>query len=72
MVFRASQAASCRGAFRKWHDITVEDDVSVLMELANGATASFITSTGDTPGTNRLGSLLSAVSWSWKKDGLPF
>ncbi|NLY51330.1 MAG: Gfo/Idh/MocA family oxidoreductase [Firmicutes bacterium] len=38
----------------KWHDITVEDDVSVLMELANGATASFITSTGDTPGTNRL------------------
>ena len=38
----------------KWHDITVEDDVSVLMELDNGATASFITTTGDTPGTNRL------------------
>jgi predicted dehydrogenase len=38
----------------KWHDITVEDDVSVLMELANGATASFITTTADTPGTNRL------------------
>ena len=38
----------------KWHDITVEDDVSVLMELQNGATASFITTTADTPGTNRL------------------
>ncbi|NMB44926.1 MAG: Gfo/Idh/MocA family oxidoreductase [Firmicutes bacterium] len=38
----------------KWHDITVEDDVLVLMELENGATASFITTTGDTPGTNRL------------------
>ncbi len=38
----------------KWHDITVEDDVSVLMEMENGATASFITTTGDTPGTNRL------------------
>ncbi|NMB23942.1 MAG: Gfo/Idh/MocA family oxidoreductase [Firmicutes bacterium] len=38
----------------KWHDITVEDDVSVLMELANGATASFVTTTADTPGTNRL------------------
>jgi len=38
----------------KWHDITVEDDVSVLMELENGAPAAFITTTGDTPGTNRL------------------
>lgn len=38
----------------KWHDITVEDDVSVLMEFENGATASFVTSTGDFPGTNRL------------------
>lgn len=38
----------------KWHDITVEDDVSVLMELEGGATASFITTTADTPGTNRL------------------
>jgi len=38
----------------KWHDITVEDDISVLMEMENGATASFITSTGDAPGTDRL------------------
>lgn len=38
----------------KWHDITVEDDVTAMMELENGATASFITTTGDFPGTNRL------------------
>ncbi len=38
----------------KWHDITVEDDISVIMEFENGATGSFVTSTGDFPGTNRL------------------
>jgi predicted dehydrogenase len=38
----------------KWHDITVEDEISVLMEMENGAPASFITTTGETPGTNRL------------------
>jgi len=38
----------------KWHDVTVEDDISVIMEMENGATASFVTTTADTPGTNRL------------------
>ena len=38
----------------KWHDIEVEDDVTAYMELENGATAVFITTTGDYPGTNRL------------------
>jgi len=41
-------------SFRLPRHITVEDDVSVLMELENGAPAAFITTTGDTPGTNRL------------------
>ncbi len=40
--------------FGKWHDIEVEDDVTAYMEYANGATGVFITSTGDTPGTNRF------------------
>ena len=40
--------------FGKWHDIEVEDDVSVYCEYANGATGTFITSTGDAPGTNRF------------------
>jgi len=40
--------------FGKWHDIEVEDDVTAYVEYANGATGTFITSTGDAPGTNRL------------------
>lgn len=38
----------------KWHDIEVEDDVTIYAEYPNGATGVFITSTGDSPGTNRL------------------
>lgn len=44
--------------FGKWHDIEVEDDVTAYVEYANGATGTFITSTGDTPGTNRFEILL--------------
>lgn len=40
--------------FGKWHDIEVEDDVTAYLEFPCGATGCFITSTGDTPGTNRL------------------
>ncbi len=38
----------------KWHDIEVEDDVTIYAEYPNGATGVFITTTGDYPGTNRL------------------
>ena len=38
----------------KWHDIEVEDDVTIYAEYPNGATGTFITSTGDCPGSNRL------------------
>lgn len=37
-----------------FHDIEVEDDVTAYMEWENGATGTFITSTGDAPGVNRL------------------
>ena len=40
--------------FGKWHDIEVEDDVTAYVEYANGATGTFITTTGDCPGTNRF------------------
>ena len=40
--------------FGKWHDIEVEDDVTVYVEYENGATGTFITTTGDMPGTNRF------------------
>jgi predicted dehydrogenase len=38
----------------KWHNIEVEDDVTAYLEYPNGATGTFITSTGDAPGTNRF------------------
>ena len=44
--------AFCR--FGHAHPIEVEDDVTAYMEYANGASGVFITTTGETPGTNRL------------------
>ena len=41
-------------SFGKYHNIGVEDDVTIYGEYENGATATFITTTGETPGTNRL------------------
>ena len=38
----------------KSHSIEVEDEAIITAEYQNGATAVFITSTGDYPGTNRL------------------
>ena len=38
----------------KYHDIEVEDDATILATFANGATGTFLTSTGEYPGTNRL------------------
>ena len=41
-------------AIGKYHHIEVEDDVTAYAEYDNGATAVFITTTGECPGTNRL------------------
>lgn len=41
-------------SYGKMHDIEVEDDVTAYAEYENGATAVFITTTGEAPGTNRL------------------
>ena len=41
-------------SYGKLHNIEVEDDVTAYAEYANGATAVFITTTGECPGTNRL------------------
>ncbi len=38
----------------KFHEVGVEDEAIIKAHYANGATALFITSTGDYPGTNRL------------------
>lgn len=37
-----------------FHNIEVEDTVTAYLEYPNGATGVFITTTGETPGTNRL------------------
>ena len=47
-----SLSAHCDVA--KFHNIEVEDDVTIFTRYANGATGTFITSTGENPGTNRL------------------
>jgi predicted dehydrogenase len=41
-------------AFGKYHNIEVEDDVTAYVEYENGATGIFVTTTGETPGTNRF------------------
>ncbi|MGI8907324.1 MAG: Gfo/Idh/MocA family protein [Candidatus Sumerlaeaceae bacterium] len=38
----------------RYHSIEVEDDVTAYMEYPDGRTAVFITSTGESPGSNRL------------------
>ena len=41
-------------AFGKYHAVEIEDDATIYAEYKNGATAVFIASTGEYPGTNRL------------------
>lgn len=38
----------------KWHDIEVEDDITIYAEYPNGASGIYIATTGDYPGTNRF------------------
>ncbi len=40
--------------FGKHRNIEVEDDVTAFVEYENGATGVFVTTTGESPGTNRL------------------
>ncbi|HKK83255.1 MAG TPA: Gfo/Idh/MocA family oxidoreductase [Atribacterota bacterium] len=40
--------------FGKYHDIEVEDDVTAFVEYKNGSTGVYVTSTADSPGTNRF------------------
>jgi len=40
--------------FGKYHQIEVEDEVTAYLEYPNGATGVFVTTTGESPGTNRL------------------
>ncbi|HEY9575928.1 MAG TPA: Gfo/Idh/MocA family oxidoreductase [Lachnospiraceae bacterium] len=44
--------ANCKVS--RHHDIQVEDEVDIYAEYENGATATFTTSTGEYPGSNRI------------------
>jgi predicted dehydrogenase len=50
------QPSKVRGfcSLGRWHDIEVEDAVTAYLEWADGATGTFVTTTGEAPGTNRL------------------
>ncbi len=53
-----------------FHNIEVEDDVTAYMEWENGANGTFITSTGDAPGVNRLEISLDEAMIVCEKDTL--
>jgi predicted dehydrogenase len=38
----------------RFHEIEVEDNVTAYLEFSNGATGTFVSSTGEAPGTNRF------------------
>ena len=40
--------------FGRLHDVEIEDEVTTYVEYANGATGTFITTTGEAPGANRF------------------
>lgn len=41
-------------SFGRLHDVEIEDEVTAFVRYANGATGTFITTTGEAPGTNRF------------------
>ncbi len=64
--------------FGRFHDIEVEDDVTAYLEFPGGATGVFVTSTGETPGSNRLEItgdrgriLLEGDRLSWARNATP-
>ncbi|PTX90651.1 Gfo/Idh/MocA family oxidoreductase [Opitutus sp. ER46] len=64
--------------YGRYHPIEVEDDVTAYFELPGGAQATFITSTGEAPGTNRLeiaaerGRLVyEAERLTWQRNDMP-
>lgn len=53
-IFGMPQRVRAFCGYGKYHDIEVEDDVTIYGEYDSGATALFVTTTGEYPGTNRL------------------
>ena len=53
-MFGMPDKVTAFASFGKYYDIEVEDDVTAFFEYENGTTGTYITSTGEAPGTNRL------------------
>ena len=53
-MFGMPKTVSAKCSIGKYHDVEIEDDVTITAEYENGATATFITSTGEYPGSNHL------------------
>jgi predicted dehydrogenase len=53
-IFGMPRRLTAHCTFGRYHAIEVEDDVTAYLEYDNGLHATFITSTGEAPGTNRL------------------
>ena len=45
---------TARASLGKYHQIEVEDEVAAILEWPNGAMGTFVTTTGQSPGINRL------------------
>ncbi len=53
-IFGMPDRIFARCSFGKWRNIEVEDEAMIYWEYEDGKTATYITSTTETPGTNRL------------------
>lgn len=53
-LFGSPQTVTARASFGKYHEIEVEDEVQALLEYDSGLIGSFIASTSECPGTDRL------------------
>lgn len=53
-MFGMPDKVTAFASFGKYYNIEVEDDVTAFFEYENGTTGTYITSTGEAPGTNRL------------------
>ncbi len=53
-IFKMPERLTGFCKFGKYHDIEVEDEATAVMEYKGGITGSFIASSGESPGTNRI------------------
>lgn len=53
-IFGMPERVRARAAFGRFHPIDVEDEVTAMMEYADGVTGVFTTTSGEAPGLNRL------------------